>query len=157
VRWRNLAEALQNQEIARETVQRPRVTSVRRGAGQAGTRSLSQPTEMLYISAVILAEIRLDIEGVAESGRRLGRNVWRAPKARPKFRRGMLPVSEGNMLRWRLPIEEGRRNAHRSSKPDLIIGPTAKVYGPALVSSVTSDYEKARVRVVDPWRAAAGF
>jgi toxin FitB len=112
---------------------------------------------MPYISAVILAEIRLDIEGVAEPGRRIGRNHWRAPKARPKFGRGVLPVSEGNMLQWRLPIEERRRTGHRSSKPDLIIEPIAQAYGPALVSSVTSDYEKARVPVVNPWLAAAGL
>jgi len=61
------------------------------------------------------------------------------------------------MLQWRSLIEEARQTGHKSSKPDLIIGPTAEVYDPAAVSSVASHYEKARVPVVNPWLAAAGL
>jgi predicted nucleic acid-binding protein len=122
---RGLAEALQNQEIARETLQRRRVAWARRDLHHMWeTRSLSQPAEMLYISAVILAEIRLDIERVAEPGRR---------------------TSEGNMLQWRLPIGEGRKTGRDFSQPDLMIGATALGYGPAVVSNVSSIYEKASV------------
>ncbi len=91
---------------------------------------------MLYISAVIVAEIRLDIERVAEPGRR---------------------TSEGDMLQWRLPIGDGGRTGHDFSQPDLMIGATALEYGPALVSRVTSDYEKARVPASTARLAAAGL
>jgi predicted nucleic acid-binding protein len=120
-------------------------------------RSLSQPAEMLYISAVILAEIRLDIERVAGPGRRPERNDWRTLRARPMFERRVLPVSEGNMLRWRLLIEKGRKTVQAISQTDLMSGAIALEYGLAVVSSVTSDYEKARVPAVNPWLAAAGL
>jgi hypothetical protein len=103
---------------------------------RAETRSLSQPAEILYISAVILAEIRLDIERVAEPGRR---------------------TSEGDMLQWRLPIGEGCGTGRDFSQPDPMIGATGPEYDPAVVSRVTSDYEKARVPVVNPWLAAAAL
>jgi hypothetical protein len=92
---------------------------------------------MLYISAVILAEIRLDIERVAEPGRR---------------------TSEGNMLQWRLPIGEGGKTGHGFSQSDLMIGATELEYGPAIVSSVTSsNREKARVPAVTARPAAAAL
>jgi hypothetical protein len=104
----------------------------RRGP-RAETRSLSQPAEMLYINPVILAEIRLDIERVAEPGRR---------------------TSEGNMLQWRLPIGEGGKTGHGFSEPNLMIGATAPEYGPAVVSSVTSS-NRERTRVPAAARPAA--
>jgi len=108
-------------------------------------RSLSQAAEMLYISAVIVAEIRLDIARVAEPGRRIERNDWFKLSARPVFERGVRPVSEGNMLHWRLPTEEGRRIGQTISQRDLMIVATALEYGPAIGSSVTWICEKARV------------
>jgi toxin FitB len=113
---------------------------------------------MLYISAVIVAEIRLDIERVANSGRRTESGDRYTLSARPMFARRVLPVSEGNMLRWRLPAEEGRRTEHHISQPDLMIGATALEHGGAtalehgltIVSRDASDYEKTGVPVVDP-------
>ena len=89
---------------------------------------------MLYISAVIVAEIRLDIERIAEPGRR---------------------TSEGDMLQWRLPIGEGGGTRHDFSQPDLMIGGSALDYGTAVVSSVTSDYEKVRLPAATAWPAAS--
>jgi toxin FitB len=105
---------------------------------------------MLYISAVIVAEIRLDIERVANSGRRTESGDRYTLSARPMFARRVLPVSEGNMLRWRLPAEEGRRTEHHISQPDLMIGATALEHGLTIVSRDASDYEKTGVPVVDP-------
>ena len=100
---------------------------------------------MLYISPVIVAEIRLDIERVAEPGRRTESNDRHTLSALPIFERGVLPVSEGTMLHWRSPTEEGRRTRHYISQADLIIAATALECGPAIVSSVTSVYKKVRV------------
>jgi hypothetical protein len=75
---------------------------------------------MLYISA--WRRFGSIIERAAEPGRR---------------------TSEGNMLQWRLPIGEGGKSAHDFSRPDLMVGGTTADYGPAVVSSATSVYEKA--------------
>jgi len=73
------------------------------------------------------------------------------------FERRVLPVSEDVVLKWRLLVEEGRKIGHTFSQPDLIIGATALEHGLTVASRDISDYEKARVPVVNPWLAAAGL
>jgi len=99
---------------------------------------------MLYISPVIVAEIRLDIERVAEGTAHRKQRSAHVERA-ADLERGVLPVSEGTMLHRRSPTEEGRRTRHYISQADLIIAATALEYGPAIVSIVTSVYEKVRV------------
>jgi toxin FitB len=112
---------------------------------------------MLYIGAVIVAEIRLDIERMAEPWTVHQRRRSAPLSARPMFERRVLPISEGNMLQWRLLIEEGRKIMHTFSQPDPIIGATALEHGLTVVSKDASDYEKARMPAVNPGLAAAGL
>ena len=69
------------------------------------------------------------------------------------FAQRVLPVSEDIMFKWRLLVEEGRKSGHTFSQPDLIIAATALEHGLTVVSRDTADYEKARVPVLDPWKA----
>ena len=69
------------------------------------------------------------------------------------FAQRVLPVSEDVMFKWRLLVEEGRKSGHTFSQPDLIIAATALEHGLTVVSRNTADSEKARVPVLDPWRA----
>lgn len=112
----------------------------------------AQPLDLLYISVVTLAEIRFGIELVSDAGRRAELNDWLAHKVRPMFEQRVLAVSEDVMFKWRLLVEEGRKVGHTFSQPDLIIGATALQNGLTLVSRDTSDYEKARVPVINPWK-----
>lgn len=113
----------------------------------------AQPLESLHVSAVTLAEIRFGIELVADAGRRAELNDWLTHKVRPMFAQRVLPVSEDVMFKWRLLVEEGRKSGHTFSQPDLIIAATALEHGLTVVSRNTADSEKARVPVLDPWRA----
>jgi hypothetical protein len=72
---------------------------------------------------------------------------------RPRFAQRVLPASEDIMFKWRLLVEEGRKSGHTFSQPDLIIAATALEHGLTVVSRDTADYEKARVAVLDPWKA----
>jgi toxin FitB len=65
-----------------------------------------------------------------------------------------LPVSEDVMFKWRLLVDDGRKAGHTYSQPDLIIAATALHHGLAVVSRDISDFTKARVPVLDPWRDA---
>ena len=56
------------------------------------------------------------------------------------------------MFKWRLLVEEGRKAGHTFSQPDLIIAATALCHGLTILSRDTSDYERARAPVVDPWQ-----
>lgn len=105
----------------------------------------------LYVSVVTFAEIRFGIELVSDASKRAELHDWLTHKVRPMFQERTLSVSEDIMFNGRLLVEEGRKAGHTLSQPDLIIGATALHHGLIVVSRDTSDYEKARVPVLDPW------
>ena len=55
------------------------------------------------------------------------------------------------MFRWRVLVEDGRKTGHTFSQPDLIIAATAIHHGLTLVSRDTSDYQRVRAPIVNPW------
>ena len=114
----------------------------------------SKPLERLYVSAVTFAEIRFGIERVTDSSRRSALNDWLALTLRPMFEGRVLEVSEDVMVRWRLLVEEGRKARHTFAQPDLIVAATALCHGLTAVTRDMSDFEKARVPVLNPWIAA---
>ncbi len=113
-----------------------------------------QSLDLLFVSAVTLAEIRFGIELVFEVTKRAELNDWLTHKVRPMFDQRVLPVSEDVMFKWRLLVEEGRKSGHTFSQPDLIIAATALHHGLTLVSRDVADFEKARVPILNPWVAA---
>jgi predicted nucleic acid-binding protein len=115
-----------------------------------------KPLEQLYVSSVTFAEVRFGIELVADASRRADLNQWLAHTLRPMFEDRVLAVSEDVMFTWRLLVEEGRKAGHTFSQPDLIIAATAKQHGLTIVSRDTSDYERAHVPVVNPWKPLRG-
>jgi predicted nucleic acid-binding protein len=115
---------------------------------------VDQPLDLLFVSAVTLAEIRFGIELVTDASRRADLNTWLTHKVRPMFDQRVLPVSEDIMFKWRLLVEDGRKVGHTFSQPDLIIAATALQYGLTLVSRDTGDFQKARVALLNPWAAS---
>ena len=111
----------------------------------------ANPLEQLYVSTVTFAEIRFGIELVTDVHRRAELNDWLEHKVRPMFNERVLPISEDVMLKWRLLVEEGRKIGHTFSQPDLIIAATALCHGLTILSRDTSDYDRARAPVVNPW------
>jgi predicted nucleic acid-binding protein len=114
----------------------------------------AQPLEMLHISVITIAEIRFGIERVADAGRRTELTAWLTHTVRPMFAQRILPVSEDVMLTWRLLVEQGRKSGHTFSQPDLIIAATAAQYGLTVVSRDDSEFQRARVPIINPWQLA---
>jgi predicted nucleic acid-binding protein len=112
----------------------------------------SKPLDLLCVSILTFAEIRFGIERVAEPTHRAELNEWLTHKVRPMFEERALPVSADVMFKWRLLVEDGRKAGHTYSQPDLIIAATALHHGLTVVSRDTSDFNKARVPVLNPWR-----
>jgi toxin FitB len=112
----------------------------------------SKPLDLLFVSTVTFAEIRFGIERVGDATRRAELNDWLAHKIRPMFEQRALAVTEDVMFKWRLLVADGRKAGHTYSQPDLIIAATALHHGLTVVSRDTSDFKKARVPVVNPWR-----
>jgi len=115
----------------------------------------AQPLDLLYISVVALAEVRFGIELVTDAIKRAEFTDWLAHKVRPMFEQRVLPITEDVLFKWRLLVEDGRQAGHTFSQPDLIIAATALQHGLTVVSRDTSDYERARVPVLNPWTAEA--
>lgn len=111
----------------------------------------AQPLEQLHVSTVSFAEIRFGIERVQDARRRDELNAWLAHRMRPMFERRVLAVSEDILLKWRVIVEEGRKSGHTFSEPDLLIAATALHHGLTIVSRDTSEYERARAPVFNPW------
>jgi hypothetical protein len=109
------------------------------------------PLHQLYISVVTLAEIRFGIELIGEAGRRAALYDWLTHRVRPMFEGRVLPLSEELMLKWRLLIDEGRKSGHTFSQPDLMIAATALHHGLTVVTRDRDEYDRAHVRVLDPW------
>lgn len=115
----------------------------------------AQPLEALFISSVTLAEIRYGIELLDDPVRRSDLASWLTNGVRSMFESRILPVSEDVMLKWRLMAHEGRKSGHTFAQPDLIIAATAAVHGLTVVTRDVSEFERARVPVLDPWKSAA--
>lgn len=112
-----------------------------------------QPLDALHISVVTLAEIRFGIERVPDAARRADLSAWLANRVRPMFEHRVLPLSEDVMLVWRLQVEEGRKAGHTFAQPDLMIAATAAHHGLTVVTRDVTEFERARVPVVNPWLA----
>jgi len=48
-------------------------------------------------------------------------------------------------------VEEGRKQGHTFSQPDLIIAATALEHDLTIVTRDRAGFERARARVLDPW------
>ena len=108
----------------------------------------------MCVSILTFAEIRFGIERVAEPTHRAELNEWLTHKVRPMFEERALPVGADVMFKWRLLVEDGRKAGHTYSQPDLIIAATALHHGLTVVSRDTSDFNKARIPVLNAWRDA---
>jgi toxin FitB len=112
----------------------------------------AQPLDLMFISAVTLAELRFGIELVTDANRRAELNEWLTHKVRPMFDERILQVTEDIMFKWRLLVEDGRKAGHTFSQPDLIIAATGLHHGLTVVTRNTDDYAKARVSLFNPWQ-----
>ena len=110
-----------------------------------------QRLDRLYTSTVVMAEIRFGIEMAPDPAKRAALTDWLTHRVRPQFADRILAVSEDVMFRWRVLVEDGRRQGHTFSQPDLIIAATALHHGLSIVTRNVADYARAQVAVVNPW------
>lgn len=115
----------------------------------------ARPLDQMFVSTVTFAEIRFGIELVADLAKRAALHDWLNLQLRPLFEGRVLPVSEEVMFKWRLLVEEGRKQRHTYSQPDLIIAATALCHGLAVVTRDAGDFARTRVPVINPWLAEA--
>lgn len=111
-----------------------------------------QSLESLFVSSVTFSEIRFGIERTEDLHKRPILMDWLNLELRPMFENRVLPVSEDIMFKWRLLVEEERRQGHTFPQPDLIIAATALHHGLTIVSRDEGGYAKAGVALINPWQ-----
>ena len=111
----------------------------------------AQRLNLLYVSAVTLAEIRYGIEVLPDPARRAALNSWLTHTIRPMFEDRILPISEDVMVKWRMLVEEGRKSGHKYAQSDLIIAATGLHHGLTVVTRNPDDYAATRVELFNPW------
>ena len=111
----------------------------------------SQPLEALYVSIVTFAELRFGIERLPAGPQRADLTDWLNQRVRPMFTGRVHPINEDVTVRWRILVNEGRRNGYTFSQPDLLIAASALVSGLTLVTRNTTDFAAARVPILNPW------
>ena len=109
------------------------------------------PLDQMYVSVATMAELRYGVELVTYAPQRADLNDWLANVIRPMFDQRVIPITEDIMVKWRLLVEDGRRTGHTFSQPDLIIAASAAHHGMTVVTRDRSHFDKAGVRVVNPW------
>ena len=111
----------------------------------------SLPLDQVYVSVATLAELRYGVELLTDAARRADLNGWPTNVIRPMFDQRVIPVTEDILVKWRLMVEEGRKTGHTFSQPDLIIAASAAHHGMTVVTRDRSQFDKARVPVINPW------
>ena len=72
----------------------------------------------------------------------------------PWFGERILEVDERTLLRWRWLMWEGQKANYTFSQPDALLAATAVEHGLGVVTRNTNDFERAGIRLLNPWLTA---
>ncbi len=134
------------------------VSELRKGALCAGpvrAWAANVPPIACYLSRLSVAEIRFGIERAPTPDFRAELEAWLRDGLLPWFGERILEVSERILLRWRWLVWDGQKANYTFSQPDALLAATALEHGLGVVTRNTSDFERAGVRLLDPWLQAA--
>jgi toxin FitB len=106
----------------------------------------------LFLSDVVLAEIRFGVETAATSARRDRLAMWLNDIIRPMFVGRILPVTEDIFLRWRWIVEICRRKGYTFDQSDALIAATAVHHDLVVCTRDSKPFEQAEVVSFNPWQ-----
>lgn len=133
------------------------VSELRKGARanvQVRAWAETVPPVACFLSVVSVAEIRFGIEHVGDPGFRGELEAWLNDGVRVWFGDRVLPLDETVLLTWRRLAAEGQTAGYTYSQPDALIAATALVHNLGVVTRNTDDFERAGVKLHDPWAKA---
>jgi toxin FitB len=111
------------------------------------------PLDNLFLSDVVLAELRFGIETAANPQRRERLAAWLKEVIRPMFAGRILSVTEDILLRWRWIVEIGRRKGYTFDQSDALVAATALHYDLVVLTRDIAPFARAEVGHVNPWQA----
>jgi len=110
------------------------------------------PLKALFLSEVVIAEIRFGIETIVDMSRRAQLTAWLEGTIRPMYTGRILRLTEDTLLRWRVLLEFCRKRGHVVAEPDLMLAAIAAVNGLTVVTRDTAPFRKLGLDVVNPWQ-----
>ena len=116
----------------------------------------AQPVASLHLSTVTLAEIRYGIERHSDDAFRATLTAWLDGTLRPWFAGRILGIDEDVILEWRRTVAHGRARGITFGQPDLFIAAISRLNDLAIVTRNVADFERAGVRVLNPWEYRGG-
>ena len=113
------------------------------------------PRVACYLSRLSVAEIRFGIERAPDPGFRAELEAWVRDGVLPWFGERILEVDEPILIRWRWLVWEGQKTHYTYTQPDALLAATALAHELGVVARNTADFERAGVRLLNPWLQAA--
>ena len=127
--------------------------SCARAGGNAAVRAWAEavPPVACFLSRVTIAELRFGIERVSDPGFRAELEAWLRDGVRAWFGERILEVDEAVLVAWRRLVWEGQKARYSYAQPDALIAATAVVHELGIVTRNVTDFERAQVRLLNPW------
>jgi predicted nucleic acid-binding protein len=107
----------------------------------------------LFLSDIVIAEIRFGAENALHPSRRAAVLAWLQHDVRPRFADRILPLTEDILLRWRWIVELSRRKGYTFEQSDALLAATALQHGLVVLTRDTVPYTTAQVACINPWQA----
>ena len=111
------------------------------------------PFDAMFLSEVVIAEIRFGAENAKNPGRREALLRWLKDDVRPNFMHRILPITEDILLRWRWIVEMSRRQGYTFDQSDALLAATASHHGLVMLTRDIEPFERAAVACQNPWQS----
>jgi predicted nucleic acid-binding protein len=108
--------------------------------------------DSLFLSDVVVVEIRFGAETAATPARRDRLAKWLKDVIRPMFVSRILPVTEDILLRWRWIVETSRRQGYTFDQSDALLAATAVHHDLVVCTRDTEPFKRAEVACFNPWQ-----
>ena len=109
--------------------------------------------DMLYLSVVAFAEIRLGIELLPEGRKRSRISAWLARDLAVRFEGRIIGIEQNIAAAWAVIVARGRLRRATPPLLDAFMAATALVHRMTLVTRNERDLAGLDVPVLNPWRA----
>ncbi len=106
----------------------------------------------MFISDVVVAEIRFGTENVANPARRDTLLHWLKNDVRPSFAGRVLPVTEDIFVRWLWIVNISRRKGFTIEQSDALLAATALHHDLTVLTRDIEPFERAEVACLNPWQ-----
>lgn len=110
--------------------------------------------DLLFLSAITLAELRFGVERLAPSARKKRLDAWIQEELAARFEDRILPVDEAVADMWGKVLASSETQGRRMNLMDCFLAATAKVHKLILVTRNRRDFSGVGCELIDPWNEA---